>query len=237
MPIKDNLTSAASDTLSDHVYRGIYEAITLGEWPAGTKLPTEYELTKKFGVSRTVIREALIRLRIDGLVRSRQGAGTRVISAPKKAVLEFTEPENISDIQRCYEFRIGVEGEAAYLAAQRQSRERIADIASALERMVESYDKPEGLSVEEDMDFHIAIALATENSFYIRTIKSGMQSFIVGMRIARSFSRGSTKEYQLPAVNEHRVVYESIVSGDAIGAREAMRQHIEGTRRRVFVGL
>ena len=230
------LVATGSGTLSDQVYRGIYQAITLGEWPPGTRLPTENELTKVFGVSRTVIREALIRLRIDGLVMSRQGAGTHVISAPNRSVLEFAEPENISDIQRCYEFRIGVEGETAYLAAQRQSREKIASIGDALRSMKRSYEKAGGgLSVEEDIDFHIAIARATENNFYISTITSGMQSFLVGMRIARSFSH-SSKEYQLAAVNEHQIIYDRIDAGDAGGARHAMRHHIESTRRRVFIG-
>src|ERR671910_482656 len=61
----------AGRTLSDAVYQRIYERISNGEWPKGTRLLTEIELAEQFGVSRTVIREALLRLRIDGLIASR----------------------------------------------------------------------------------------------------------------------------------------------------------------------
>ncbi|WP_344359667.1 FadR/GntR family transcriptional regulator, partial [Brachybacterium phenoliresistens] len=113
---------SAPGSLSDGIYERIYKSISAGDWPVGTKLPSEVELAVQFGVSRPVVREAMLRLRIDGLIESRQGAGTRVISVPSRSVIEFAEPGSIADLQRCYEFRVGVEGEAAYVAAQRQSR-------------------------------------------------------------------------------------------------------------------
>src|SRR3546814_7258855 len=128
-------SSDAHRTLSDRVYEEIYRKISSDEWPQGERLPTEIDLAQQFGVSRTALREALLRLRIDGLITSRPGAGSFVTGKPSRAVFDFTRPGSIADIQRCYEFRVGVEGEAAYLAADRRSSERVDDIEAALQAL------------------------------------------------------------------------------------------------------
>lgn len=222
--------------MSDRIYEEIYEKITLGEWPLGTRLPTEVDLAGQFGVSRPVIREALLRLRIDGIIESRQGAGTRVINTPNRSVLEFAEPGSIADLQRCYEFRVGIEGEAAYLATIRQSPERIADIEAAHRQMKEAMAQPSALGADEDINFHLAIARATENSYYITTIESATRAIMVGIKIARTLSRWTNEERIANAVAEHAKLLEIIRSGDAEKARLAMRAHIEGARGRVFLG-
>jgi len=226
----------AGGSLSDRIYEEIYQKITLGEWPLGTRLPTEVDLARQFGVSRTVVREALLRLRIDGVVESRQGAGTRVINTPNRAVLELAEPGSIADLQRCYEFRVGIEGEAAYLATLRQSPERIADIERAHQQMKEVIAHPSALGADEDINFHLAVAKATENSYYITTIESATRAIIVGIQIASTLSRWTNEERIANAVIEHAKLLEIIKSGDAEQARMAMRAHIEGARGRVFLG-
>ena len=183
--------ATAGRSLSDAIYEQIYERISSGEWPEGTRLPTEIELADTFGVSRTVVREALLRLRIDGLVASRQGAGTRVIGAPSQHVLEFAEPGSIADIQRCYEFRVGIEGEAARLAAERNSEARIADIEAALEAMRRCIAKG-GLGADEDIAFHIAVAQASENDYFVRTIHSVTRAIRIGISIAATLSTRPT---------------------------------------------
>ncbi|WEX08695.1 FadR/GntR family transcriptional regulator [Chelativorans sp. AA-79] len=228
--------SGMSGSLSDRVYEKIYQNITLGEWPLGTRLPTEVELATAYGVSRPVVREALLRLRIDGIIESRQGAGTRVINMPNRSVLEFAEPGSIADLQRCYEFRVGVEGEAAYLAALRHSAERIADIELAHKRMQEAMSEADAFGGEEDINFHLAVARATENSYYIATIESATKAIMVGIKIARTLSRWTNEERITNAVAEHARLLEIIKSGDADRARSAMRAHIEGARERVFLG-
>lgn len=227
--------AAAGRSLSDAIYEQIYERISSGEWPEGTRLPTEIELADTFGVSRTVVREALLRLRIDGLVASRQGAGTRVIGAPSQHVLEFAEPGSIADIQRCYEFRVGIEGEAARIAAERSSEARIADIEAALEAMRRCIAKG-GLGADEDIAFHIAVAQASENDYFVRTINSVTRAIRIGISIAATLSTRPTVERLTTANQEHEAIFDAIRSGDAILARERMQAHIESARRRVFVG-
>ena len=227
---------AGDGSLSDQIYETIYGKITTGDWPVGTRLPTEIQLAKSFGVSRPVVREALLRLRIDGIVESRQRAGTHVISAPHKSVLEFTEPGSIADLQRCFEFRVGVEGEAAYLAATLSSSARIAEIQKAQDALKTTMNDPEQLGAEEDIAFHLAVARATENNYYIATIESATQAIMVAMRVARTLSSKSN-EYRIgQAAVEHDDILAAIRAGDGDRARSLMRQHIESARTRVFLG-
>lgn len=231
----DRLRSG-SGTLADQIYEQIYQAISLGYWKVGTKLPTEIELAERYGVSRPVLREALMRLRIDGVIESRQGAGTRVISSPSRSVMEFAEPGSIADLQRCYEFRVGVEGEAAFMAAQRQSEARIAGIAEALAQMLPASADSPPPTAEHDIAFHVAVARATENSYYVQTIEAITQALHIGTRIARVLSHWSEGHRRDLLHAEHKRIYEAIAAGNPEVARQAMREHIESARRRVFLG-
>jgi GntR family transcriptional regulator, transcriptional repressor for pyruvate dehydrogenase complex len=106
----DSQGPATPGALRDRVYAQIYRKISLGEWPNGTKLPSEVQLAASFGVSRLVLREAMTRLRIDGLIDSRQGAGSRVIASPSESVLGLVATDGLADLMSLYELRIGVEG-------------------------------------------------------------------------------------------------------------------------------
>ncbi|WP_158626041.1 FadR/GntR family transcriptional regulator [Arsenicitalea aurantiaca] len=227
--------SGGGRTLSDTVYQQIYERISANEWPRGTRLPTEIEMADQFGVSRTVIREALLRLRIDGLIASRQGSGTHVIGAPSQRVVDFAEPGSVADLQRCYEFRVGVEGEAAYLAASRHTRPRIGEIEQTLVAMRACIDENR-LGADEDISFHLAVARATENDYYQRTIESVTRAIRVGMSIAATLSHRPTPQRLGIAISEHEGILEAIRNSDPEAARARMRAHIEGARKRVFVG-
>ncbi|MEO3388727.1 FadR/GntR family transcriptional regulator [Mesorhizobium sp. CAU 1741] len=236
MAAEPETTRKAAGTLSDQVYEQIYQAISHGYWKVGEKMPTEVELAERFGVSRPVLREALMRLRIDGVVESRQGAGTRVVSAPSRSVMEFAEPGSIADLQRCYEFRVGVEGEAAFMAAECRSEARIADIAEALEKLLPSGEEQALPTADHDIAFHVAVARATENSYYAQTIEAITQALHVGTRIARVLSHWSEDHRRDMLHTEHKRIYDAIAAGEPEQARQAMRAHIESARRRVFLG-
>lgn len=108
-----------ASTLSDRVYGNIVESMLEDRYPEGAKLPSEAELARINGVSRPVVRQALSRLRDDGLVRSHKGAGSFVRRRPGQTMLSFAPLESIADMQRCFEFRSCLEPEAAKLAALR----------------------------------------------------------------------------------------------------------------------
>lgn len=228
---------SAAGNISDRIYNEIYKSIVVEKWPAGSFLPTEHKLADMFSVSRSVVREALFRLRIDGLIESRQGSGSRVIAAPNRVVLDFAEPGSIADLQRCFEFRMGVEGEAAYMAATHCSTSRLAEIEQVLNLMADGAKTSETQGTEEDIAFHIAVAKATENSYYLETIRSTSRALVVGIGVARALSPLPPEDRLRKAFNEHQLVFDAIKKGDADRARLTMREHIDGARKRVFVGI
>src|SRR5918996_3809938 len=95
------------------IYDSIVGLIVSGEFAENARLPSEVELARRFGASRPVVREALARLRDDGLIVSRQGSGSYVKRRPDQAVLQFVPVGSIAHLQRCFQFRLGLEGAAA----------------------------------------------------------------------------------------------------------------------------
>jgi GntR family transcriptional regulator, transcriptional repressor for pyruvate dehydrogenase complex len=221
--------------LSEQIYDRIFALIVSGEFPENSKLPTEVELAGRFGVSRTVVREALARLRDDGVVMSRQGAGTFVQRQPDQAILGFRPMASISDILRCFEFRVGLEGEAAFVAATRQDAPRIEDIARALEAL-EAIVKQGSVGAIADYDFHLAVANASCNPFFVSVMESLRRNIDFGMNLARNLSLRKPVSRVRQVQEEHAQVYDAIKRGDAEAARKAMRQHIENARTRIFEG-
>jgi DNA-binding FadR family transcriptional regulator len=221
--------------LSDRLYEQILALIINGEFPENSKLPTEIELSDRFGVSRPVVREALARLRDDDLIHSRQGAGSFVLRRPDKAVLRLAPMGSIADIQRCFEYRVALEGEAAFLAAQRHDAEGLAAIEKAL-RDLDEVIATGKLGVDADLAFHLAVADATTNHFFQATLHSIQSHIGFGMNLARSLSLNLPEERLHQVQSEHNAVFRAIRDRDAVGARAAMRTHLENARRRVFEG-
>jgi len=222
-------------SLSDSVYEQIFSQIVSGELPENSRLPSENVLAQRFSVSRPVVREALARLRDDGLVQSRQGSGTYVLRRPKDEVLRFAPLSSISDMQRCFEFRAGLEGEAAYLAALRQTPEKMKEIETAQAKLDKIVDQ-NAVGVEEDFDFHLAIAAASDNRFYFDTLATLRENVTVGMNVARNLSLMRPRERMRAVQDEHGAITRAIRDGDAARARNLMRAHIEAAKSRVFEG-
>jgi GntR family transcriptional regulator, transcriptional repressor for pyruvate dehydrogenase complex len=159
--------------LSARVANELRAQLQAGAYPPGKKLPTENRLTERFGVSRTVIREALAVLAADGLVQARQGAGVFAIASPSAAfgAIGLDIGNRISTALNVLEVRMGIEIEAAGFAAERRSGSQEAFIHEAymeFERLL-ALDEP---THEADFDIHRAIARATNNPFYVEVLDS-----------------------------------------------------------------
>lgn len=217
-------------------YDSIYEKIARGEWPAGTKLPPETELAAQLGVSRPILREALLRLRIDGIIDSRQGAGTRVVNVPSRTVLDHVNPGTIADVLRGYEFRISLEGEAAFQAASRADGRRITELAAAHQQMIDALHQPAVVGDEQDMAFHLAVARATDNPYFVSAVAAIIQIVRTGVRIASTLPHWTREERVRNSISEHARILDAIREGDALLSRNLMRQHIDEGRKRVFLG-
>ncbi|WP_034854783.1 FadR/GntR family transcriptional regulator, partial [Sinorhizobium sojae] len=113
----ENITVRKS--LADLVFERMHRAIKSGAYQSDERLPTEHDLAAEFEVSRPVIREALRRLREQGLIYSRRGAGSFVRVLGMKEPLGFGQLENVADLLNCYEFRLTLEPAAAAAAAAR----------------------------------------------------------------------------------------------------------------------
>ncbi|NYT84794.1 FadR/GntR family transcriptional regulator [Pollutimonas harenae] len=220
-PRKKALSAQVADTLRARIEQG--------EYAPGDKLPTEPVLVQQFGHSRTVIREAIAALRADRLLESRQGSGVFVLPAPESAELLtrlIPAPEKISDMIEELELRIGVEVEAAGLAALRRSPAQEAEIQHQLDRFEQLMQQGE-LTDEADFQFHMAIAAATNNARFRLFLEH------IGRRvIPRVKLRSITGGVNLPSrdhtiLTEHTAIAVAIFAGDAEAARESMRTHLQ----------
>jgi GntR family transcriptional repressor for pyruvate dehydrogenase complex len=221
--------------LSDHVYERIFELIVNGEFAEHARLPAENELARRFGASRPVIRAALARLRDDGIIVSRQGSGSYVKRRPDNAVLRFVPVGSIADIQRCFEFRVALEGAAAALAAERRDEEDLRAIKAALDELDDCI-RTGRLGVEADERFHLAVAEATHNHFHIAVQRSLQPHIAFGMNLARNLSLLRPATRLQIVQDEHVAIVAAIERRDPAAARAAMETHIENARHRVFEG-
>ncbi|HVV78730.1 MAG TPA: FadR/GntR family transcriptional regulator [Pseudolabrys sp.] len=235
---KEPVLSAATGRLSDRVYDHVVGQIVIGVFPIECRLPPETKLADQFEVSRPVVREALQRLREDGLIESRQGAGSFVVRRPVANVFDFAPVSSIADVQRCFIFRISLEGEAAGLAARNHDAETLSRIEQILIQLDEIVAKgPQGrLGVEEDMAFHRAIAEATGNRFFAETLVGLQNQIAIGVKLNRNLSLIQPRNRIVAGQQEHRDVFEAIAAGNEKRARQKMRDHIENARKRVFEG-
>ncbi len=220
--------------LSEQVVSALRAQVLGGEFSAGQKLPTENRLTETFGVSRTVIREAMATLAADGLVESRQGAGVFVRERPSLAFGSIGQEigNKISLALNVLEVRMGIEIESAGLAAMRRNNAQEAEIQEAFfefERLL-ALDQATG---KTDFDFHRAIAAATNNPFYVEVLDA-LGSRTIPCDITSPWGTESvlTREYQVGLQREHLVILKAIQNADPQAARDGMRAHLVASQER-----
>lgn len=215
------------------IYSDILNRILQGEYKEGDRLPTEHALAARFAASRPTVREALARLRADGIIMTRHGAGTTVARRPDPDVRRFAPLETLSDIRRCYEFRLVIEPGAAAHAARKADADDIAAIQHAWNELESAIDS-QGVGAKEDFAFHLAVARASKNPFFITVMWSIEEQITFSMNLSRNLSLAKSVERQRLAQNEHFAVLDTIRRGDAPGAEQAMRAHLNNALDRMF---
>ncbi|TIV48797.1 MAG: FadR family transcriptional regulator, partial [Mesorhizobium sp.] len=213
------------ETLPHRVATFLSREIESGELNPGARLPTEQELSEKFGVSRNVVREAIAQLRADGMIEARQGIGAFVLAPEQRAAIRIDREalKDTHNMERLFELRCILESESAALAAARRGQEHLDSIKAALDRMGGEERWEEG-SIDADLLFHREIARATGNS-YIHTFISFVCEQI---RHSIHYARLTNPLHDLVEINvgEHVRIYEALVAGDPVAAAAAMRTHI-----------
>lgn len=221
--------------LADQVYEQLLAKILNEEFPVHSRLPAEEVLAQDFGVSRPVVRAALSRLRDDEIIQSRRGSGSYVVRRPDRQVMSFAPLESISDVQRCYEFRIELEGAGALWAARRRDEDDLAAMEQAYEKLEETYVKGQP-GVEADQALHLAIARASKNPFFASVLESLSQQIAFGVKLSRSLTMLDTPMRQELVLSEHRAVLDAIRQKQPEVAQATMRHHITAAKERMFVG-
>ena len=208
--------------------------IQAGELKPGDKLPTESEIVREQGVSRTVVREAISKLQASGLVETRHGIGTFVLGLGQAPGFKITPDQfsTLRDVIAVLELRIGVETEAAALAAQRRTDANLKAMREALDAVAAAVDAGRD-AVASDFQFHLEIARATQNSHFAELMGTLGSMIIPRARLAAMDSANDERRQYLRRVNgEHESIYDAIVGQDPDGARAAMRTHLANSRER-----
>lgn len=224
---------ARPPALADKIYQQIAARIASGEFRTNAKLPSEHELSRLLGVSRPILREALERLRDEGIVASRQGAGTFVRDRVT-TTLAFSPVETIADIQRCYEFRLAVEPVAAFTAASRRGPESLKKLEGALE-LLRDATRDNRHREDADFNFHQGVAEAANNHYFSSTLLALRQHIYAVMHMHGMSLMGPSPKLR-NVLDEHNAIYEAIRHGEPAQAERLMRLHLEGSRDRLFEG-
>lgn len=224
-----------SPRLEDNVYSELLRAIRSGEFSLGQRLPSENDLAGQYGVSRPVIRTALARLRDDGLIESRQGAGSFVISGGASEGDGFGPLNSIEDISAYFRFRKMIEAETAAQAAQRVDPGEIAALRSFIREMQERTES-EVATIDPDLSFHTKIAELSDNRFLVDTLRMLRPQMKFIGKFVRSLGRTGYRLGKRDMNNEHEAIVAALEAKDADAARAAMVAHIEASERRVFKG-
>ncbi|OKH78704.1 FadR/GntR family transcriptional regulator [Mycolicibacterium mageritense] len=221
---------------SQRVVAGLKDKILAGDLPPGHKLPSEAELIDEFGVSRTVVREAVTRLRAEGLVETFQGRGSFVLAVPEPTsfTVESAAIRTHHDVLDMVDFRLGVECEAAALAAARIDAAGIDAVRAALAAFGTA--TPDD-AVEADFRFHRAVAAASGNRFYVDLVDSLGPMMIMLTRTRLGAEHSITDAAHAERVRrEHEEIATAVIAGEPDLARAAMRLHLGNTRRRLDAG-
>jgi GntR family transcriptional repressor for pyruvate dehydrogenase complex len=222
-----NLRSGLVDTL--------VAQIEAGELAPGQRLPTEQEIVTATGVSRTVVREALASLRARGLITTRQGLGAFVAKEPPPKKTFSIVPhdlETIDEVLGVLELRMGVEVEAAGLAARRRTADDLARMRARLDA-IDTAVSVDGAGSREDFSFHRAIAAATGNANF-----TGLFDTFGAAMLPRqwaSFDRmdATAREKHFARMrDEHGAILAAIEAQDPAAAQRAMRRHLTRSYKR-----
>ena len=228
-------------TLALGLVEALGERIRDGRLAPGDKLPTEAAVMAEFGVSRTVVREAISKLQAGGMVETRHGIGTFVVGVGDGSAFRI-EPQQLGtlrDVIAVLELRIGIESEAAGLAALRRSEANLAAMRTAVAAFAAAVEEGRD-AVAADFQFHSEIARATQNEHFAGLMATLGAQIIPRARLEPADAIDPQRQAYLRRVNaEHESIVDAIAAQDAEAARAAMRTHLANSRerrRRAFAG-
>ena len=228
-----SLEGSAGTNLSGRVAAVLLQKIREGGLAPGARLPTEHVMAQRFRVSRTVIREAIVALKAEGLVETRQGSGAFVRHPHVKSAFSIDPltSESVHHLLRMIEVRRAIDSETAALAAVRRDAQQIDAIRRALAAIDQAVIAG-GDGVHEDVQFHLSIARATGNPYWVKL----MEMFAPQLRAAVAVTRANEarrNDFTQAAKLEHQRLVDAIIAGNPATARAAAGDHMERASDRV----
>ena len=234
--LEEPIDRADSRGLAHGVGERITALIVNGDFRLGDRLPSESALMERYAVSRTAIREAISRLQAAGLVETYRGKGTFVLTRPVQTTFtaDPAQVRTLDDVVQLIDFRLGCEVEAAGLAAGRRTPAQLTRISEAHHRFATSDFRPSG-QVDADFQFHLSVAKASNNRYYVDVLKS-LGPTMIAMPQTRLAAAVDTAEHDLHPTRvsyEHEDIFAAIERGDVQAAAAAARTHLANSRARL----
>ena len=229
-------TYLVRENLASRLAKDIVERIAREEIAAGERLPTEAQIAAHYGVSRTVVREAISRLRADGVVTARPGTGTFVMptgwNRPFRIDVDATDPA----LNHVLELRIAFEVEAGRLAAARRQEADLQALQECLDVMASAVAGEE-TGVEADVRFHRTLASAARNPLFSDFFEFIGPHIRREIRLARQntarLSHRTAAGLWLKVQDEHAAVFRAVAAGSSAKAAAAVRTHLKNTAKRL----
>ncbi|WP_417249178.1 FadR/GntR family transcriptional regulator [Celeribacter sp.] len=224
--------------LPDEVAASIIGAIESGQLAPGDRLPTEAELAKRFGVARTVVREAISLLRYDGMVDSRRGVGAFVTDASQRSAFRISPAcfEKRKQIVQLLQLRTGVQAGASALAATARTEDQMAEIEEIYAQMAAADARGPGEALEERVDAELLlyrrITQASDNPYYAEVVAMIETNIQNNLRSA-FLKNAAASEFGPAIMEEHRAVLDGLREKDAEAARAATRIRFERAAERL----
>ncbi|WP_085316013.1 FadR/GntR family transcriptional regulator [Derxia lacustris] len=258
--LSDLAPLARPHALSEDIAAELARRIDTGEFGPGARLPTEKTLAETFGVSRPVVREAIARLRNDGLVETRQGAGAFVAANPRSLRLKFdalpavampvpaaktgrskprpnaTTADNTAALREIFELRALLEPVVAELAARRAQPADLAAMQASLDAMDAALAAGTNAARADDA-FHNALAAATGNRRVTQLMDFLGAHFSGTREVAWQADADGSAPYSAAAQAEHHALFAAVASGAAPQARRRSLAHVRGVARRAGIEL
>lgn len=230
----DSKIQLPSGSLTEKVVAHISAQIDSGALEPGAKLPSEAEIVRSQGVSRTVVREAISRLQATGLIVTRHGIGSFVCESAPGGSFGFERNGSGAAHEQLaiLELRIGLETEAAALAATRRTAADLEAMQGALADFSEQVGAA-GDGIDPDFRFHLAIARASHNHYFLDILSSLGPGAIPRSRCSIDEQEMELHEYLKRVNNEHEDILSAILRGDADASRAAVRNHLGNGRERM----
>lgn len=216
-------------SLSDHIIEQITDLLARGVLKPGDRIPSEKQLCLRFGVGRTSVREALRSLAVMGVLEAHMGDGTFVTEDASRFMersFQWGLMLNPRLVENLVETRLMLESHTAFLAAAKSTAEDLEQVRESILQMEGSIADP-AQYLEHDLQFHLTIAKATQNSILqslLSTTRGYLQAWI-RETLAQSTGDAAGKRARL-SIAEHKRILRALKNRDADGARQAMAAHI-----------